>query len=64
MLLVTSIIYGTSKGVENASVDMFPLCLYQSLIHGFGITTVEIANPMDADIIEQPGNSRTNAWNG
>lgn len=64
MISVASVINGTSKGIENAPVDMFPLSLYQSLIQVLGIPTLQVANPMNADIVEQKGNYRANARNG
>ena len=64
MISVASVIYGTSKGIENTPVDMFPLRLYQSLIQVFGIPSLQVANPINADIVEQKGNSWANARNG
>lgn len=61
---VASVINGTSKGIENAPVDMFPLSLHQPLIQVFGISSLQVANPMNADIIEQKGNSWANARDG
>jgi hypothetical protein len=64
VISVASVINGTSKGIENATVDMFPLGLYQSLVQVFGIFPLQVANPMNADIVEQKGNSWANTRNG
>jgi hypothetical protein len=61
---VASVINGTSKGIKNAPVDMFPLGLYQLLIQLFRILSLQVANPINANIIEQKGNSWANAGDG
>ena len=64
MISVASVVNGTSKGIENAPVDVFPLNLYQSLIQVFRIPSLQVANPINADIVEQKGNSWANTRNG
>ena len=64
MISVARVINGTSKGIENAPVDMFPLGGHQPLIQVFRIPSLQVADPMNADIIEQKGNSWANARDG
>lgn len=64
MISVARVINGTSKGIENAPVDMFPLGRHQPLIQAFRIPSLQVADPMNADIIEQKGNSWANARDG
>jgi hypothetical protein len=64
VIFVAGAINGTSKSIENAPVDIFPLSLYQFLIQVFGILSLQVANPMNANIVEQKGNFWANARNG
>lgn len=61
---VARVINGTSKGIKNAPVDMLPLGRHQPLIQVFGIPSFQVADPMNADSIEQKGNSWANARDG
>jgi hypothetical protein len=64
VISVARVINGTSKGIENATVDMFPLGRHQTLVQVLRIPSLQVADPMNSDIIEQKGNFWANARDG